>query len=140
MRRTKHQLIQIALKNVRVGLKLIKPNVGYSDNVIFDKKKFLTALSSILESLAVVFCELARHQSSGAEKKYRIGSFSDEIKLQDIVFSTKKFLQKCARFLKSEKLVPRQQAPFTAMYTRAQTLAFEICMLCETKTENKLAK
>ena len=121
---TKPKLVRLASINVQIGLSLIETSAAYSGNIRPYKGSVLTSLSLIFEALSGVFGELAKNQRSANEsEKCEHGCFTEKIQIRNILFSAKRYLEKCSTLLASENdVIP----PFTAMCARAQTLAFEI--------------
>jgi hypothetical protein len=140
MRRQNQKLVKLAICNVQMGLQLIETSRAYSGNIRFYKASVFSSLSSILEALSGIFLQLAILKNGRKKESVHSNVFYEEIKADNPLLSTKKYLHECLKLLASKKRTDCGKTTLTAMECRAQTFSFEMAELSKklsTREESK---
>jgi hypothetical protein len=122
-----------------MGLQLIETSRDYSGGVRLYQASVFSALSSILEALSGILLELGIHKNVSEKEGARNNVFYEEIKTDNPLFSTKRYLHECLKLLTSKKETSCGRIILTAMECRAQTFSFEMAALAkQTDRDNNI--
>jgi hypothetical protein len=126
MRTQNQKLLALAHSNLQIGLRLTETLPAYVGNIECYKANVLASLSVVLETLSGIFCELSKHQNVNDAEVGKKSVFYQKLRPDKLALDIKAFLCECERVLASSSGSSVKTVPFTLMYTRAQTLSFEL--------------
>lgn len=120
MKPLQKKTIRLAVDTLQIGILVLETYAGYTSNIRMYRASSLTALSSILEALSGVFCELARQQEADEPVQNLYRGFKRN---KNPLVRVRSYLKNCLCILNEDAGQQNKAKPFTAMYLEAQVLA-----------------
>ena len=120
------RLYNLAVCNVQIGMSILNSFRSYPKSICVYQLSAFQALSSILEVLSGVFCEMSKYGNSDeiCANMPKFRSQSRSVTSAVILKNVRAYLLFCDMILK--KFTKSRAINFTEIYLRGQTLSFEL--------------